>query len=40
MNVAPIHVKMVEHVLMETTCTHVAVLLVLMEAIVRQVSFQ
>ena len=39
MNVAQIHVKMVESVLMETICTGVSVLLVLMDTTVR-VSFQ
>ena len=40
MNVAPVHVKMVEPVLMQSICTHVPVLMGLMETTVRQVSFQ
>ena len=41
MNVAPIHVKMVEPVLMMSICTHVnADMVIKEETIVRQVSFQ
>ena len=40
MNVAPVHVKIVEPVMMESICTHVTVLMGMMETTVRQVSFQ
>ena len=40
MNVATIHVKMVEPVLIESTGTNVDVLMVLLEKTVREVSFQ
>ena len=40
MNVAPLHVKMVEPVLMQSISTHAAVILAMLETTVRQVSFQ
>ena len=39
MNVAPVHVKMVEPVLIQSMSTHAAVLQGMLETTVRQVSF-
>ena len=40
MNVAPVHVKMLEPVLMQSMSTHAAVLQGMLETTVRQVSLQ